>query len=367
MKKALTYLFVAILVSWLAWRLWPTPDQPDTTSNYLDMHVHTAGLGYGESGAFINEQMANSYKFPIYLWAMGVTEDELVEEGDGIVIKKLARRVRNSSRVSSAVILAMDGVIDANGTLDRDRTQIYVPNDFVAREVARYPELEFGASVNPARPDAIERLRQVKQDGALLIKWIPNIMLIDPADPAHTEFYREMARLRLPLLSHAGQERSFAGAEDLYGDPMRLRLPLELGVTVIAAHIATTGEIEGEANFERFLRLFPEYPNLYTEVSSLTQVNKLNYLARALEIPALQERMLYGTDWPLQFFPLVSPMYHANHIGVDRARQISTIEQVWDRDVALKEALGVPHAAFNRSRALLMAPVSQSEIDIVTP
>ncbi len=352
-KTVLTFLTI-VLLGGLAWTLWPYEPLREPPSGYLDMHVHTAGMGYGNSNAFINREMAESYKFPVYLWAMGVTQEELKSEGDAVVIRKLAERVRSSDRVGSAVILAMDGVIDANGQVDRERTQIYVPNDFVAREVARYPELEFGASINPARSDAIERLREVKQAGARLIKWIPNIMLIDPADPAHTAFYEEMAHLGIPLLTHTGQERSFAGAEDAYGDPMRLRLPLDLGVTVIAAHIATTGEINGEPNFDRFLRLYPEYPNLYTEISSLTQVNKLHYLARALEDPALIDRMLFGTDWPLQFFPLVSPLYHVDHIGLAAARRVAGVSHVWDRDVALKEAFGVPPAVFERSRQLLL-------------
>ena len=54
-----------------------------------------------------------------------------------------------------------------------------------------------------------------------------------------------MIELDLPLLSHAGDERSFTQAADELADPMRLRLPLELGVRVIAAHIGSTGKNQG--------------------------------------------------------------------------------------------------------------------------
>ena len=352
-RNALIIVTGVALILPLVWTLLPSATLVQRTTGYLDMHVHTAGMGYGDSGAFVNAQMADSYKFPIYLWAMGVSESELIEHGDGVVIRKLADAISDSQRVSSAIILAMDGVIDEHGKLDRQRTQIYVPNQFVAREVARYANLEFGASINPNRKDAIPRLRAVKAQGAKLVKWIPNIMHIDPANPDHEPFYLEMARLGLPLLSHTGQERSFSGARDEYGDPRRLSLALQSGVTVIAAHIATTGANEGTDNFARIMPMFEQYPNLYTEISSLTQVNKLNYLASALENPDVTERMLYGTDWPLQFFPLVSPLYHLNHIDLGIAKSISRIDNVWDTDVALKEALGVPEAVFERSRKLL--------------
>ena len=62
-----------------------------------------------------------------------------------------------------------------------------------------------------------------------------------------------MAKLNIPLLTHTGMEKSFANAKDELADPMRLKLPLELGVTVIAAHIATTGESEVQDNFQRIL------------------------------------------------------------------------------------------------------------------
>jgi predicted TIM-barrel fold metal-dependent hydrolase len=352
-KRLFLMALVAASVAAFAWLLWPATPRDEQRTHYVDLHVHTAGLGYGDSGAFINQAMRESYKFPVYLWAMGVTHDELEVQGDALVIDRLAAMLRESQHVQSAVVLAMDGVINENGNLDRERTQIYVPNEFVASRTALHDNLEFGASINPARPDAITRLRTAHANGARLVKWIPNIMLIDPADPAHSAFYREMAALDLPLLSHTGQERSFAGADDSLGDPVRLKLPLELGVTVIAAHLASTGDNEGMSNYRRILSMFSQYPKLYTEISSLTQINKLNYLSDALGQPGVVDRMLYGTDWPLQFFPLVSPLYHLNHIGIGDARSVAHLGNIWDRDVALKEFLGVPREVFERTRTVL--------------
>ena len=335
------------------------PDSPrligTNTGNspVVDLHVHVAGLGYGDSGCFINQQMRDNYRFPFYLWSMGVTEEELQRHGDRILLENISRDVAQSKSVDIAVLLAMDGYVGADGKLDRDRTQIYVPNDYLARETALFDNLRFGASINPNRKDAIERLRQAKRDGAVLVKWIPSIMNIDPADPRHIPFYQVMAELDLPLLSHTGMEKSFAGARDELADPLRLKLPLQQGVTVIAAHIATTGTSDGQDNFERILPMFAEYPRLYTDISSLTQLNKTGYLARALKVPGLDQRMVYGTDWPLQFFPLISPWYHLRHISMADAWRVGGITNQWDRDVALKKAFRVPDAVFRRSGQLL--------------
>jgi len=330
---------------------------PGLGKSIIDIHVHVAGLGYGNSGSFINEDMRNNFRFPFYLWSMDVTEEELIEQGDQILFKKLSDKIARSETVKKSVILAMDGYVDSDGEkkgqLNRQETQIYVPNDYVAKETSLYDNLLFGASVNPNRPDALQRLQKVKDKGAVLVKWIPSIMNIDPANPDYIPFYQLMAKLKIPLLTHTGMEKSFANARDELADPMRLKLPLEQGVTVIAAHIATTGKSEGEDNFTRILPMIRQYPNLYVDVSSLTQINKINYLARALQEEGVSEKMVYGTDWPLQFFPLISPWYHINHISFKDAYQIGGIKNQWDRDVALKKAFGVPDEVFLRTEVLL--------------
>ncbi|MCG8380184.1 MAG: amidohydrolase family protein [Proteobacteria bacterium] len=315
-----------------------------------DWHVHVAGLGYGDSGNFINDQMRNNYRFKYFVKWMDVTLEELELHGDQIVVERLNQKLEQSRYIDKAIILALDGVIDQKTKrLDKQKTQFYVDNDFVAKEVKKYPKMLFGASINPTRENSVELLEQVYEQGAMLIKWIPSIMHFDPADKKLIPFYKKMKELNLPLLTHTGMEKSFPDANDELADPRRLELPLGLGVKVIAAHIATTGESQGQDNFERILPMFDEYPNLYADISSLTQINKLGYLARALKQPGLTDRLIYGTDWPLQYFPLVSAWYHINRIGIGNAWNINKIGNKFDFDIELKEAFGVPRPVFTRT------------------
>jgi hypothetical protein len=354
-------LFAIVIAGWLfAGQVAAETAGPTAAKTIIDMHVHTAGIGAGGSGCFVAPALADSNRFAWYLRAFGVTREILERDGDGVVIAGIAARVAASATIDKAVVLAMDGVVDPDGELDLTRTEVYVPNEFIRRETSRYPNLLFGASINPYRPDAIERLRAARSAGAVLVKWIPAIMDIDPADPAIGPFYKVAAELGIPLLIHVGQERSFSNAADELGDPLRLVLPLELGVTVIAAHIATTGKSEGEGNFERLLPLFARYPNLFTDISSLTQINKLGYLQRALAVDGVSERMIYGSDWPLQFFPLVSGWYQIRRVPLPELRAIGWISNQWDRDVALKRAIGVPATVFDRSRRILGINPGQS-------
>lgn len=319
----------------------------------IDMHCHTAGLGADGSGCFVSPAMASSFRFGIYLKAFGTSREELLEKGDRILVDRIAAQVAGSTNVTAAVVLALDGVAGPDGELDRSRTEVYVPNEHVAAAVKGHASLRFGASINPRRKDAIGRLDRAVADGAVLVKWIPSIMDIDPSDPALEPFYRRLIHHRIPLLSHAGKERSFTFAKDELADPERLRFPLSLGVTVIAGHVAAGGENGGEADFERLLRLMREYPNLYTDISALTQANRLGWLRRALDTPEMEDRLVYGSDFPLVNTALVSPWYFPMNLTRAEMSRLGALTNTWDQDVALKQALGVPQHVFRRTSQVL--------------
>ena len=321
----------------------------------IDIHCHTAGIGAGGSGCFVSRRLQRSFRYRFYLKAFGVTEQELQADGDGLIIQRISRTLARSRRVSAAVILAMDGVVDNDGELDETGTEIYIPNEFVAGEVRRYSNLLFGASVNPFRRDALRRLEEAAGDGAVLLKWLPSIQHIDPSNQNLVPFYLRLRELGLPLLSHTGSEHSFTRARNELGDPERLRLPLSLGVTVIAAHAAGSGRNQGEANYRRLFRLC-EYPNFHVDISALTQLNRPGQLMRLLHCRALHGRLLYGTDMPLVNSCLVSPFAFPLRLSLWRMLAISRIHNPWDRDLALKEALGLKYEMLADTKNILKMP-----------
>jgi predicted TIM-barrel fold metal-dependent hydrolase len=323
-------------------------------SQVLDMHCHVAGIGAGNSGAFLSEKMRNSWKYKIYLKAFGVNEKEILEHGDQLVVRRISERLSESEQVGGAILLALDGVIDENGQLDRQLTESYIPNDFLATEVAKYENLYFGASVNPHRHDALQRLEQAKTDGALLIKWLPAIQRIDPADKQLIPFYQKLVELDLPLLTHAGDEHAFTYADNRLGDPQKLQLPLKLGVKVIVAHAATSGKSAGEDNMQRLLPMFDQYPNLYTDISALTMINKLRFVPKLLKAGIDPQRMLYGTDFPLITTGLAAPIFSSLQLSAEKSIQLTRINNPWDQDIQLKLAHGFPRETFTSAAKLLL-------------
>lgn len=325
----------------------------------LDMHVHVAGIGVG-SECSISRSLLGNWRYNLYLKAFNTSKQEIEVLGDAIVIERIAESLAQSTHVDGALLLALDRVYDpVSGQPNEALTEVYIPNNFVRVGCARHPSLFYGASVNPYRPDWQEELRQAAANKALLVKWLPAIQHINPADSAIIPFYRMLKELDLPLLVHTGAERSFSSYNDVLGDPCLLRLALEEGVTVIAAHLATTGKKDGEEYIDRLLPMLTKYDNLYTDISSLTQLNKVHYLSKVLSRPDLFKKFLFGSDFPLtnsRFGPfmLVSPWYFVPRLSVKKAYTLSRVANVWDRDLLLKEALGFPTDSFIRSAELLL-------------
>jgi predicted TIM-barrel fold metal-dependent hydrolase len=333
------------------------PVAPLPIAPVVDLHCHLAGIGAGGSGCFISERLRRSLRFGFYLRSFGVTRADLAAQGDGLIADRIAAGLAGSRLVRQAVVLALDGVVDEHGELDRARTECYVPDEFVAAEVARHRELLFGASVNPYRPDALARLEWAKAHGAVLVKWLPSVQLIDPADERLVPYYRKLVELDLPLLTHTGSERSFTRARDALADPARLELPLRLGVVVIAAHAGGSGRFAGEASTARLARLMRQHANLHADLSALTQFNHARILADVLARPEMRGRLLYGSDYPLSAIrTLVSPWWFPLRLTFSQMRGIAAIANPWDRDVALKQALGVPADAWTHAERLLRLP-----------
>lgn len=351
------FVFGIFLVMFV-WSILPArPYRPlsPIPNGIVDMHCHIAGIGAGDSGCFISPKLRDNWRFKIYLRAFEVTEKEVLAQGDAVIGEKISRSLAESRFVSRAVILAMDGVVDASGKLDTNRTEVYFPNEFVASLCGQHTNLLFGASVNPYRPDALERLAWARAHGAVLVKWIPPIMDIKPDDPKLEPFYRKMVELNLPLLCHTGEENSFSRANDRLGDPEKLRLPLSLGVKVIAAHIASSETFDGERGPDRLARLMREFPNLYSDISALTDLNKPGYLREALTKPEFAGRLVYGTDFPLINTALDSPWYWLR-LSFRQKWEIWRMRNPWDRDVLTKHYLGTGTEEFSRWSKVFASP-----------
>ncbi|MEK6548692.1 MAG: amidohydrolase family protein, partial [Nitrospirota bacterium] len=264
----------------------------------IDCHVHLAALGTKDNGCYISPRLLNSPLFRFLRWKHRLPVEDAARSNQKYV-EDLLSELRRSRYVEKAVLLGMDGVYDENGRLDAEKTEFLVGNDYVLNLARSYPgEFLPGVSINPQRRDALEELERCATAGAVLVKVLPNSQGFDPGDRRYVPFYRKLAQLKLPLLSHVGYEFTLAGQDQSAGDPDRLRTALDEGVAVIAAHGCSSGLVFYERYVPTFLNLVRLYPHFYSDVSALTLPNRFGMLLRLRRHPETHNRLLFGTDYP---------------------------------------------------------------------
>jgi len=322
----------------------------------IDVHCHLGGLGTDGSGITVSRRFRRGFVLPFILRALKVKKHEM-EHADRLYVERLAGWIRESRSIDRAVGLAFDGRY-RDGELDREHSALVVPNDW-SRDAARaHPDaFLYGASVNPERPDALDELDRVAEEGAVLVKWLPNVMGFDPAEKKFGAYYRKLTDLRLPLLSHCGAEFTLPGGSNALGDPMKLRHALDEGVTVIAAHCATLAPSwkRGEGfrgGPERIARLCGEHERLHADLSAMTSALRGFQLGRVLDDERLQGRLLDGSDFPV-------PPICWTQLGRAPLRKILAARReknVFDLDRELKLAAGMPEEMTTRAAGLLRLP-----------
>jgi len=309
----------------------------------IDVHVHLAALPDGKNGCYISPKMLRSPLARLVAFQMKLPLDDPKRTNE-IYLSRLVGFLQSSQYVKQGILLALDGVYDQEGRFAPEQTEFLISNDAVLETVRNYPALfRPGVSVNPMRRDAIDELERCAAAGAALVKVLPNSQCFDPADQKFIPFWKKMAQLRIPLLSHVGYEFSLIGKDQSVGDPSRLQNALENGVTVIAAHGGSYGLFFYEKFWPTVIDWCRRYPNFYWEASALSIPNRVGMLMRLLRRPELHAKMLFGTDYPVPCYAY--PALLAGHVR--GYLELRSIRNPFDRHFRLLEMLGFKQPNLN--------------------
>ncbi|CAN5788767.1 amidohydrolase family protein [soil metagenome] len=317
----------------------------------IDVHAHLAGIGTQGSGSWLSPEFQRRVTFRVLRLLYGVTAEQMQSSVDQDWVDLLADLVQESE-LDRAVALGFDGVYGAGGSLDAGRSQLIIPPSWVFAACRRRPGVLLpGPSVNPGRADAMERLEECIEGGAVLLKWLPAVQAIDPSEPRHIPFYWKMRDAGIPLLVHAGGgEATFRVVARHLQNLKLLERPLEEGVTVICAHSAAPIIYSRDTNQIPLLhRMLARFPNLWVDNSGMANPSRFPHLARFAQDPDVRDRTLYGSDFPVP----ASPMYYLRKFGLSRTLRIQRIRNPLQRDIAIKRALGYNDDSLTRASSVL--------------
>ncbi|MDB5358076.1 MAG: metal-dependent hydrolase superfamily protein [Phycisphaerales bacterium] len=308
----------------------------------IDCHVHISATTPGHGT--MSPRILNSFIFRFMRFCFGITGEDAASER--ALEKLLADTIAGATKLDAAVVLAFDAVYDKSGALDLPNTHLYVTNDYVIELAARHPKMLFGCSVHPYRKDAIAELERCIAAGAVLLKWLPIVQNINPADERCFPLYEALAHYKLPLLSHTGGEKTLPNLDLSVADPLLLTPAADRGVTVIAAHCGTRSAFSEPDYFPQFARMAEQYENFFGDTSALNLPTRNYAWEPLLASNTLRQKIIHGSDWPIISLPPV------RQLGLGSLRLLKSHNWM-HRDVLIKEQLGLDEAYWHRASKIL--------------
>jgi len=315
----------------------------------IDTHVHLVGL-LETHGCMIHPKMTRGFMFRFLQSILGLGNVPM-DRLDAAYRDKLVRQVEESD-LDGVALLALDGVYDRQGVLDRDRTRVLVGNDYCLEVCRSSSKLFPVCSVNPQRRDALDELDRVDRLGTVAIKLVPNTQGFDPQERRYEAFWKRMAERKIPLLTHTSFEHTVPVVDQAYGRPERLRPALECGVTVIAAHCSTAGISHVHEDVRTWFSMLEAFPALYGDLSSMASVARFPYLRRMLAHDLARQRILLGSDYPVPVWPAL----FLPQLGLSRVRKLRGIANPLQRNLETFRAMGVDGPILERASRVLRLP-----------
>ena len=145
-------------------------------------HFHILGAGDSSSGCWINPSLSQWWR----------------------PVDHLRKRV----------ILVVAGVNMNSDSVDtRMWSAFKIPNTYAQSIAAQHSgQFEWVASIYPYRADALEQLASAIAGGAVAMKWLPSVMNIDLGLPRLQAIYDALAKAKMPLIGHCGEEKAVPNA-----------------------------------------------------------------------------------------------------------------------------------------------------------
>ncbi len=314
----------------------------------IDMHCHVGLRGdqHPELGS-MQPWFRQRLVYRIMLLYAGLDPNNV---SDTTIRKATEALIDGAKKLGQVVCLALDPVYDNSGDPIVDQSPMWVSNEYVL-DLRRTLESKvlFGASVHPYDPTFEDRVREVVDQGAVLLKWLPSAQQFDLADERVRQALLFLAQAKdggpLPLLLHAGPEYALEPWDprtwsydflcwswwDKFRNLWRLRrwhrprlkrihenlrAALDLGGIVIFAHCGLPyyapnwlAQVLEHSDLDPVRSYLADYPadgsaggRCYADLSAFATPFRRGYFETIRQLPA--ESLLFGSDWPTPVFEL---------------------------------------------------------------
>ena len=249
---------------------------------------------------------------------MGMDHKELICDPHGAYKGALIHNIRTSKYLSRSVLFGVDARVDEAGNeIHRDQT-VCATNEDVLKVYEAHPDVIIPFfSINPMRPDALDEIDKFHELGFKGAKFLQNYWGVDTRQKRYSAYFEKLKAKDIPLLIHIGSESSVRSFKHCEGLDM-LQQPLEIGIDVIAAHMAlnysplkpikmfSSRPKHFNEEYHMLLEMLEIHPNLYADISALLTPVRAKVLSHLSHQYQVHEKLLFGTDYPVPFSTILN-------------------------------------------------------------
>lgn len=270
---------------------------------------------------------------------MGINPQALIDNPYKAYTDSLVKNVRESKYMDKTVLFGVDERVDAKGrTLHKDITVCASNEDLLKLYQDNSDVIIPFFSINPIRPDALDLIDKYSELGFKGAKFLQNYWGVNTKDKKYRAYFEKLKEKNIPLIVHVGSESSVHSEKSCESLDM-VEHPLEVGVQVIAAHMALTYTplkiIQALSKNPKYfnqdyftlLEMLEKHDNLYADISAILTPVRAKVLPHLSQQKQIHHKLLFGTDYPVPY----SPLFTSYDLSFKRRMELEGIENTFDR------------------------------------
>jgi predicted TIM-barrel fold metal-dependent hydrolase len=273
----------------------------------IDIHTHLLNRNVKF------DRIYDKLLLPFFAKKLGFNTKRLLENPYKEYTESLVRSVRESKYLEKIVLFGVDSRFDDHNNVIHNDITVCASNEDVYKLYKSNKDIIVPFfSINPKRHNALELIDNFSSLGFKGAKFLQNYWGVDTREERYEAYFKKLVEKNIPLIIHIGSESSVHSFKEQESIEM-LRRPLELGVTVICAHMALSYEprhifkalSKKETNFNEeyfiLLDMLKEYDNLYADISAILTPVRAKVLRHLSQQKEIHHKLLFGTDFPVPF------------------------------------------------------------------
>ncbi|MCW8895460.1 amidohydrolase family protein [Sulfurimonas sp.] len=270
---------------------------------------------------------------------MGFDAKALIENPYETYTNSFTKMIRDSKYLSKTVLFGVDARVDDKGHVIHKDITVCATNEELLKLYEKNKDIIIPFfSINPMQPDALDLIDKYTELGFKGAKFLQNYWGVNTKEKRYRAYFEKLKDKDIPLIVHIGSESSVHSFTECETIDM-LDHPLEIGVNVIAAHMALSYEpmkilkalSSNPKNFNseyfKLLEMLQTHDNLYADISALLTPVRAKVLRHLSEQENIHNKLLFGTDYPVPF----STVLNSYDLAYKKRFELSDIENPFDR------------------------------------